>query len=391
MPHFSLPDTSGLTPLEFPFGTSNPFRSFVTNLPQPAPEAVAHFQGAMAEPQAESDVSSTPKDDSTPITDVGRVNFIYDMPYTSLQEVAPDQPDAEITIERQDIGQTTDDRQVRQTTIDMPTQVQATDVPMQLHTTDISTLVQATDSPKQVQAIDMPVQAQTVTQPNPLPVIDDSTVRRQDVIDGTVRIVTTKVERVDTQPTVAARPEAAPYQADAEITIERQNIVQTTADKKVWQTVDDKQVLQAVNDMPPTLQAAPVVVPVAPDIAPTAVADIVSIEIDPAAATAKTRELVEAAAQVADTILVTPSLVRGDGEITIRLKPTVLDGSEIRMKAKGTEIAIIIAPATPSVAQIVEQAKVQFEQMLAERLPTFQIAVSIQPAKTTSKWKDSAA
>ena len=129
----------------------------------------------------------------------------------------------------------------------------------------------------------------------------------------------------------------------------------------------------------PQLQAAPVAATFAPtDAAPVAVDAPVAIEIDPAAATARTHELVEAATQVADTILVTPSLVRGEGEITIQLKPTVLDGSEIRLAAKGSTIAVAITPATPSAAQAIAQAKVQFEQTLAERIPSFQIAVSVE-------------
>jgi flagellar hook-length control protein FliK len=157
----------------------------------------------------------------------------------------------------------------------------------------------------------------------------------------------------------------------------------------MMQPTDDIPTLPSTDNIP-TLQAAPVSAPVAPDVAPAAIADAIAIEIDPAAATAKTRELVEAASQVADTILVTPSLVRGDGEITIRLKPTVLDGSEIRMEAKGSSISIHIVPATPSVAQTIEQAKAQFEQTLAERLPSFQIAVSVENLKTSTRKRQTA-
>ena len=129
----------------------------------------------------------------------------------------------------------------------------------------------------------------------------------------------------------------------------------------------------------PQLQAAPVSVPFAPtDAAPIAGIAPVAIEIDPAAATARTHELVEAASQVADTILVTPSLIHGEGEITIQLKPTILDGSEIRLEAKGSSITVAITPATPSAAQAIASAKVQFEQTLAERIPSFQIAVSVE-------------
>ena len=123
----------------------------------------------------------------------------------------------------------------------------------------------------------------------------------------------------------------------------------------------------------------------APDVASAASVQAVSLEIDPAAATARTHELVEAASQVADTILVTPSLVHGEGEVTIRLRPTVLDGSEIRLEAKDSSITVTVTPATPSVAQAVEQSRVQFEQQLVERMPSFQFAVLVEDVRGTGR------
>ena len=111
----------------------------------------------------------------------------------------------------------------------------------------------------------------------------------------------------------------------------------------------------------------------------TGAATPVTIEIDPSEASARTAQLVEAAEAVADTILVTPALVRGEGKVTIRLKPTVLDGSEIHLEAKGTKITVAIAPATNAAQQIVEQSKAQLAQTLAQRLPSFQFAVMISP------------
>ena len=105
----------------------------------------------------------------------------------------------------------------------------------------------------------------------------------------------------------------------------------------------------------------------------------VTIEIDPSEASARTAQLVEVAEAVTDTILVTPALVRGEGKVTIRLKPTVLDGSEIHLEAKGTKITVTIAPATDAAQQIVEQSKAQLAQTLVQRLPSFQFAVMISP------------
>ena len=119
----------------------------------------------------------------------------------------------------------------------------------------------------------------------------------------------------------------------------------------------------------------PVAVPFAQD-APVVQAAPATIEIDPSAATARTSELTEAASAVAKTISVTPALSRGDGEVVIRLKPTVLDGSEIRIEAKGSAITIDISPASAEAAQIVERSQAQFAQQLAERMPSFQFTVA---------------
>ena len=196
-------------------------------------------------------------------------------------------------------------------------------------------------------------------------------------------------------PTVIARPDvvARPVVESGPSTV---NIQQTVVDvqfPKAPVAVEKPTTDDSAKDEPTSavqqLQAAPVTVPFAStDTVPVATTSPIAIEIDPAAATARTHELVEAANQVADTILVTPSLVNGEGVITIQLKPTVLDGSEIRLEAKDSSITVVITPATPSAAQVIVQAKAQFEQTLAERIPSFQIAVSVENLKTVRR-KDS--
>ena len=111
----------------------------------------------------------------------------------------------------------------------------------------------------------------------------------------------------------------------------------------------------------------------------------VAVDINPNVATARTHELVETAAQVADTILVTPALVHGDGEVVIRLKPTVLEGSDIHIEAKGSKLNISFLPSTTAIANIMDQTKVQFESLLHERLPSFQIVVAVVPRHLVEK------
>ena len=144
---------------------------------------------------------------------------------------------------------------------------------------------------------------------------------------------------------------------------------------------DDRRQAAKVEDV-----VIPIVVPLAQDSAPIAAASA-TIEIDPSAAAARTSELTEAAVAVAETIKVTPSLVRGDGEVVIRLKPSVLDGSEIRLEARGSEVTIDIRPANADVAQAVERSQAQFAQQLAERLPSFQFTVAVATAKPVTARK----
>ena len=113
----------------------------------------------------------------------------------------------------------------------------------------------------------------------------------------------------------------------------------------------------------------------------------VTIEIDNAAASARTSELTKAVAEVAKTISITPALTRGDGEVVIHLKPEILDGSEIRLEAKGQTVTIDIRPANAEVAQVVERMQAQFAQQLTDRMPSFQFTVAVSPMKQISDRK----
>ncbi len=88
--------------------------------------------------------------------------------------------------------------------------------------------------------------------------------------------------------------------------------------------------------------------------------------------------LVEVVESVCDAIMVSPGVLRGEGEIRIRLKPEVLDGTEIRLEAKGRTISVMFQPVTSEAQQILEQNIGQFEQHLAGRIHNYQIAVSIR-------------
>jgi len=206
-----------------------------------------------------------------------------------------------------------------------------------------------------------------------------------------VAIEPTKIEPIAAEPTkVVVEPvkvQVEPAQVQAEpvkIQVKPLKVVAMPEPQQGQGVAAPIRKEKAVQDELPVLQAVdsvPAAVVSAPPAAPTAVS--ATIEIDPAAASARTSEISEAVNAVAETIRVTPALERGDGEVVVRLKPTVLDGSEIRLQAKGSAVTIEIHPATPEVARAVERSQAEFAQRLSERMPSFQFAVSVTPRPTS--------
>lgn len=85
----------------------------------------------------------------------------------------------------------------------------------------------------------------------------------------------------------------------------------------------------------------------------------------------------EAANAVAETLLVTPGLLRGEGEIRVRLRPDVLAGSEIQIAVAGRQLSVLFVPQTPEVALLIEQNRPQLEQQLAAHVHQFQLSVGV--------------
>ena len=80
-------------------------------------------------------------------------------------------------------------------------------------------------------------------------------------------------------------------------------------------------------------------------------------------------------------ILVSPGLLRGEGEIRIFLKPEVLDGAEVRIQASGETLAVAFYPPTPDVAQLIEQNRPQLEARLTEHIQAFHVTVTVNKGK----------
>ncbi len=87
----------------------------------------------------------------------------------------------------------------------------------------------------------------------------------------------------------------------------------------------------------------------------------------------------EAADAVAAEILATPDLAaRGVGEIRIRLKPTVLDGSAVQVNVSGAEMAVVFHPATPDAAALLQARAPELAALLAERVPAWHASVAVR-------------
>ena len=238
------------------------------------------------------------------------------------------------------------------------------------------------------------------------PVIAETPVERPDV---PVSITNPAKETVELSRSQDVRVEVAPEKPVQEMPIQEKPIQEKPILKEPFieksvpeKSVPEKPVLekpvsgkletekpQSV-DKPQVLVAAPISAPPA-DIA--AIPQSVEVQqvasIDSArteAVVSKVAKAVEIVNQIVETIVseisVTPALAQGDGEVLITLKPTVLDGSELRLTAKAGELTVSIAPTTVESAQIVQQNLPRLETALAEHAPSFHhVAVVIANAK----------
>lgn len=87
--------------------------------------------------------------------------------------------------------------------------------------------------------------------------------------------------------------------------------------------------------------------------------------------------LVEAATAVADTLLVSPGLIRGEGEILVQLKPDVIEGSQIRISVQGKTLDVAFLTPTEQLTQMLTTRLPELQQHLVAALPAFSFKVSV--------------
>lgn len=91
----------------------------------------------------------------------------------------------------------------------------------------------------------------------------------------------------------------------------------------------------------------------------------------------RTDVLVEAATAVADALLVSPSLMRGEGEILVQLKPDVLEGSQIRISVQGKTLDVAFQTPTEQMMQLLTTRLPELQQHLVAALPAFTFTVKV--------------
>ena len=138
------------------------------------------------------------------------------------------------------------------------------------------------------------------------------------------------------------------------------------------------------NEMPTVLQAAPLAITPAPQAV-----DAQNVAVEPVQVVAArvihqvtatpAQVLIEAAAAVADTIVVSPGLLRGSGEIQVQLRPDVLDGTVIHISTTSPgALSVQFSPTTENMAVLLEKCAPQLVTYLSERIYNFQVAVNVK-------------
>lgn len=133
-----------------------------------------------------------------------------------------------------------------------------------------------------------------------------------------------------------------------------------------------------------------VVLQAAPGVVPPAVEHVVVVSEKESAAgvggvssvgsdrTVSASQIVlEAAQAVADTLLVSPGLLRGEGEMRVQLKPDVLDGSVVNITVTGRRIAVAFEPTTEASSVLLTEHVHELESHLQATAVGYETVVSV--------------
>lgn len=125
--------------------------------------------------------------------------------------------------------------------------------------------------------------------------------------------------------------------------------------------------------MPPPVAPLAPEAPAAPAVTPVEIVRTQAAQPLPPA-----QVLVEAAQAVADTLLVSPGLLRGQGEVVVRLRPDVLEGTEVRIAVTGRQLDVQFQPTTVDMAVLLENCRTQIANHLTAKIATFNVTVDVR-------------
>ena len=72
-------------------------------------------------------------------------------------------------------------------------------------------------------------------------------------------------------------------------------------------------------------------------------------------------------------------------EEAVRLAAERKESAEIRIEAKGQTLTVSLNPASAEIQRLAEQSRANFASALAERIPSFQVSVFINPKSASRK------
>ena len=156
-----------------------------------------------------------------------------------------------------------------------------------------------------------------------------------------------------------------------------------TTEAKRAVVVEDKISEAGLPDAGVVMQAAPVApqrqidATARPESARVAVDGVSSAVASRRTVPTPSEVLIAAAEAVADTIMVTPGLLSGEGQIRVQLRPDVLEGTEIQLNVAGKTISVQFLPQTTDMAALIQRCLPQLEQHLATRIHSFTIAATV--------------
>ena len=178
--------------------------------------------------------------------------------------------------------------------------------------------------------------------------------------------------------------------APVEVVAPREPVAVEASRETVSFAVDDEETVTQTAVKPESRHADAAKVPVVVDVVNAgAAANLQSLDVSQSVEAASAARSASAAMAVDEIVKavsaqieVVPSLVKGEGEVVIHLKPTILDGSEMKLSAKDGVLSLEMTPATPEAAQVIVRNVPQLERALAEHIPAFHgFSVAVKKGK----------